>query len=52
VVAADLGLDEQYRPVEGSPVLGAGLNLGLITDYQGYLREDPPDIGAFEYPSN
>jgi hypothetical protein len=51
VIAADLGLDDQYRPVSGSPVLGAGLNLGVNTDYQGHAREDPPDIGAFENQS-
>lgn len=38
----------------GSPVIDAGLNLGLATDYAGVLRPQGVayDLGAFEFPGS
>ena len=33
----------------GSPAIGAGVNLGLVTDCAGVQRAPTPAIGAFEY---
>lgn len=35
----------------GSPAIGAGIGVGLLTDYSGYLINDPPDLGAYAYDS-
>jgi hypothetical protein len=35
----------------GSPAIGAGENLGLITDYTGHYWNNPPSLGALEYGS-
>ena len=36
---------------EGSPAVGAGVYLGLATDFDGNTFFNPPSIGAFEYNS-
>jgi hypothetical protein len=40
-----------YRLQLGSPAYHTGVNLGLGTDYVGRLWNDPPSLGALEYPS-
>ena len=34
----------------GSPAIGAGINVGLSTDKDGVDWNNPPSIGAYEYP--
>ena len=34
-----------------SPCIGAGIDVGLTTDYDGNASNIPPSIGAFEYDS-
>jgi hypothetical protein len=33
----------------GSPAIGAGVNVGLTTDYAGNAVKNPPSIGAYEF---
>ena len=33
----------------GSPAIGAGVNMGVVTDHAGVQRAPTPAIGAFEY---
>jgi hypothetical protein len=35
----------------GSPAIGAGVNLGILTDYTGHFWSDPPSLGALEFGS-
>ena len=35
-----------------SPCIGAGINVGLKTDYSGNLLKSPPSIGAYENGSS
>jgi hypothetical protein len=37
---------ETYRPNEGSPVIGAGIDVGVTYGYDGGSFGDPPNIGA------
>lgn len=32
-----------------SPCRGAGINIGILTDYDGVAVTNPPDIGAYQY---
>jgi hypothetical protein len=32
-----------------SPCRGAGVNVGVLTDFDGVARPDPPSIGAYEF---
>ncbi|CAN5293295.1 hypothetical protein BH09BAC1_BH09BAC1_15150 [soil metagenome] len=42
-----------YRPGNGSPLLGAGFTVpGITTDYFGYTRGTVPTLGAIEYGGN
>ncbi len=36
---------------EGSPAIGAGIGVGLVTDFAGSVWKDEPSIGAYEYDS-
>lgn len=36
------------RPLAGSPLLGAGTELGLARDLEGKQRPNPPSIGAYD----
>ncbi|WP_165967308.1 right-handed parallel beta-helix repeat-containing protein [Luteimonas aestuarii] len=48
-VLADFALDEQGRPLPGSPALGAGTPVDdLPDDIEGAPRGDPPTLGAYE----
>ncbi len=38
-----------YRPGEGSPLINAGKDIGLLTDLDGKARDTQPDIGCYEY---
>ncbi|GAG25062.1 unnamed protein product, partial [marine sediment metagenome] len=38
-----------YHLQEGSPAIGAGLNVGLVTDYEDNPWRNPPSIGTYEY---
>ena len=38
-----------FHLLAGSPLIDAGLSLGLEYDFDGNLRDEKPDIGAFEY---
>ena len=38
-----------YRPQTSSPVINAGLNVGINTDIVGHSVTGNPDIGAYEY---
>jgi len=40
-----LGIDQDYIPLDGSPLIDAGYNSARITTFEGTA----PDIGAFEY---
>ncbi|MEM9916558.1 MAG: choice-of-anchor Q domain-containing protein [Bacteroidota bacterium] len=43
-------LGELYAPMEGSPLIDAGVADGApTTDINGLLRDDMPDIGAIEF---
>jgi uncharacterized repeat protein (TIGR02059 family) len=42
-------LDFHLRP--SSPCIGAGINVGLTTDYDGNTSKNPPSIGVYEYDS-
>jgi hypothetical protein len=33
----------------GSPAIGAGVDVGLLTDYDNRTVGNPPEIGAYEY---
>ena len=52
VVAEDLALDQDFRPLPNSPVVGAGQNVGVTNDLAGNPRGAPPDLGALEHISN
>lgn len=41
-------LDTNYRPLPGSPLIGAGTHLGYRRDFDGKQRQNPPSIGAFD----
>lgn len=46
---ADLSLDVEMQPLNQSPLLDSGQNVGVITDFAGKFRDDgTPDLGAFE----
>jgi len=36
--------------LNASPLNGAGINTGLLSDIFGIARSNPPDIGAVEIP--
>jgi uncharacterized repeat protein (TIGR02059 family) len=36
----------------GSPAIDAGIGIGLTTDYDGNMYNDPPSMGAYEYYSS
>jgi hypothetical protein len=38
-----------YHLQAGSPCINAGINVGLLTDYDEVTVSDPPEIGAYEY---
>ncbi len=41
--------DWDYRPDAGSPLINAGIDIGLPTDLDGKARDGQPDIGCYEY---
>ena len=41
-----------YNLSEGSPAIGAGVGVGLITDYAGNAWAATPSIGAYEYDAS
>lgn len=44
--------DQNFTLTEASPAINAGkTGLGILTDLTGYLRDERPDIGAYEYGS-
>jgi hypothetical protein len=43
------GAPYDFHLQAGSPCINAGLNVGLLTDYDGVAVGDPPEIGAYEY---
>lgn len=47
-VLADPQLDAELRPVAGSPVIAAGVWVGILRDGAGRAARNPPSIGAFE----
>ena len=47
-VTADPMLSSGYRPMTGSPLIGAGAHLGYSRDADGIQRPKPPSIGAFD----
>ena len=49
IAPADLWLDGNLRPRQGSPVIDAGGNLGEREDYSGETFNPRNDIGAYEY---
>jgi len=43
-------IDSNFKPLSGSPLIGAGIAIsGVTADYEGNTRSDPPTIGAYEY---
>lgn len=47
-VTSDPLLSVTYRPTVGSPLLGAGTQLGYVRDIEGKQRPNPPSIGAYD----
>lgn len=47
-ITADPLLDANFRPLPGSPLIGAGTHLGYRRDFDGKQRPNPPSIGAFD----
>lgn len=47
-VTADPLLSTAYRPMSGSPLIGAGTHLGYRRDIERKQRQNPPAIGAFD----
>jgi len=41
---------DDFQLLGGSPCIGAGVDVGLTTDYAGAEMNTPPDIGAYRYP--
>lgn len=41
-------LDSNYRPLPGSPLIGAGTVVGPYHDYRNCRLSEPPTIGAYE----
>jgi hypothetical protein len=39
---------QDFRPDSLSPLINAGISLGITTDITGKKRDDKPDIGAYE----
>jgi hypothetical protein len=37
-----------FRPDSLSPLINAGMRLGILEDITGKKRDDKPDIGAYE----
>jgi hypothetical protein len=46
-----IGLTGDFNPRADSPCRDAGIDVGILVDYEGKLRDATPDIGAFEYVS-
>ena len=40
--------DRNLRISTSSPAKEAGVNVGLLLDYEGVAVSDPPNMGAFE----
>lgn len=47
-VTADPLLPYDYKPMPGSPLLGAGTHLGYTRDIERKQRPNPPSIGAYD----
>ncbi len=47
-VTADPLLTSDYKPMPGSPLLGAGTHLGYTRDIERKQRPNPPSIGAYD----
>lgn len=47
-ITADPMLTADYRPLSGSPLIGAGTHLGYVRDLDGKQRPNPPSIGAYD----
>lgn len=47
-VTSDPLLTSDYKPMPGSPLLGAGTHLGYTRDINRKQRPNPPAIGAFD----
>lgn len=45
---ADPKLDQNYRPLTGSPVIGTGYNIGKLNDYTGRRFKAACSIGMYE----
>ena len=41
-------LSDSFRPLPGSPLIGAGTHLGYRRDADGKQRQNPPAIGAYD----
>lgn len=47
-ITADPLLTSDYKPMPGSPLLGAGTHLGYTRDINRKQRPNPPSIGAYD----
>ena len=47
-ITADPLLSTSYRPMAGSPLIGAGTHLGYRRDIEKKQRQNPPSIGAYD----
>jgi len=47
-ITVNPGLTSDYKPMPGSPLLGAGTHLGYRRDIDGKQRPNPPSIGAYD----
>lgn len=47
-ITADPMLDRKYRPLAGSPCIGAGKHVGAFSDYTGRPFKTPTSIGPYE----
>lgn len=47
-ITADPLLSTGYRPMPGSPLIGAGTHISYARDVEGKQRPNPPSIGAYD----
>ena len=50
-VTTDPLLSTNYKPRVGSPLIEGGDHLGYFRDIENTQRQNPPTIGAYEYPT-
>lgn len=49
VITSDPKINTNYTLQKTSPCINAGVDVGLLTDFEGNPIKGPPDIGAYEF---